>query len=294
MEEEAKPVLVNKFSSSMTMGAVVPLAILIAGAGIVIFISSILHSQSSYRDLVHDLNEKAFGNRWVAAYELSKVLANEKVPVDELPWLVAELISSYNSSQDERTRNFIVLALSTIKTKQATDFLTTLIDHENRDIRFHAMVALGNASHDLLPEGWQGKVLQAMKQYPQDTSLNVAGPMLFTQYAKAEENKNYINDLYALLSQNQNRYVQTALVTALFALEDERSLDYVRRIMLSNHQQLQIPEDQVQNLKLNLIKVAKNNPWPASKEIFQTALKAENAQHGEVVEIRLKELRDIL
>ena len=289
-KEESRPALVNKFSSSMTMGAVVPMAILLVGAGIVIFISSILQSQSSYRDLVKDLNEKAFGNRWVAAYELSKVLANNKVPEEEIPWITHELIASYANSRDDRTKNFVVLALGSIKSKETIDFLSTVLEHPDKDIRFHAMVALGNCEDHHLPSQWQEKIVQSMLKFPDDISFNVAASMVIAQHSKSENSK-IANHLFSMMQSSSNKYIQASLVTALFALHDSRSLVYVKNLMLGNEDQLDLAADQLQNIRLNLIKVAKLRNWVMAKEIFQIAL---NQEQGTLVKLRLEELKSIL
>jgi hypothetical protein len=59
-------------------GIAVPIAIVLVGALIIFGVTKMLSSGKNHRDLIDEMNSKTFGNRWVAAYELSKFLAAQK------------------------------------------------------------------------------------------------------------------------------------------------------------------------------------------------------------------------
>ena len=64
-----------------------------------------LTTDRSYQDLLTEMESKSFGNKWVAAYELSKVIASSQVPKEEIPELIKRLGYIYKSSSvDPRTR----------------------------------------------------------------------------------------------------------------------------------------------------------------------------------------------
>ena len=101
--------------SSPLSGIAVPLAIVIVGALIIFGVTKMLSSGKNHRDLIEEMNSKTFGNRWVAAYELSKFLASSKIPKEDMPWVIENLSKVYYESVDARTRNFVVLALGSLK-----------------------------------------------------------------------------------------------------------------------------------------------------------------------------------
>src|SRR5680860_68395 len=94
--------------SSPLSGIAVPIAIVLVGAAIIFGVTKMLSTGKNHRDLVEEMNSKTFGNRWVAAYELSKFLAAQKIPAEDMPWVIENLSHVYKTSVYSRTRNFIV------------------------------------------------------------------------------------------------------------------------------------------------------------------------------------------
>ena len=82
-----RKLLENKYISSF----MVPLAIILVGALIIFGITKMLSTERTYRDLVREMQSKTFGNRWIAAYELSKLISTNRIPPSEHPWLVENL-----------------------------------------------------------------------------------------------------------------------------------------------------------------------------------------------------------
>jgi hypothetical protein len=74
--------------SSPLSGIAVPIAIVLVGGMIIFGVTKMLSSGKDHRDLVEEMNSKTFGNRWVAAYELSKFLAAQKIPKEDMPWVI--------------------------------------------------------------------------------------------------------------------------------------------------------------------------------------------------------------
>ena len=125
--------------------AVIPLAVILVGVLVVAGVSAMLNSDPSYKGLVRTLQSKTFGNRWVAALELSKVIAAKGIPESDIPWLLENLNQLYgNASGDPRTRNFIIVAAGALKDARAIPLFLRGLDDEDAEVRLHAVVALGN------------------------------------------------------------------------------------------------------------------------------------------------------
>jgi hypothetical protein len=130
--------------SSPLSGIAVPIAIVLVGALIIFGVTKMLSSGKNHRDLVDELNSKTFGNRWVAAYELSKFLAGNKIPQEDIPWVIENLVSVYENSADANTRNFVVVALGSLNNVLCVDLLNKALNDPDPKTKFNAAVALGN------------------------------------------------------------------------------------------------------------------------------------------------------
>src|SRR5690606_663220 len=132
--------------SSPLSGISVPIAIVLVGALIIFGVTKMLSTGKNHRDLVDELNSKTFGNRWVAAYELSKFLASSKIPKEDMPWVIENLSKVYRETVDARTRNFVVLALGSLNNPLCLPVLNTALEDPDHQVKFNAVVALGNMS----------------------------------------------------------------------------------------------------------------------------------------------------
>ena len=137
---ETKKLLENPVVGSL----VVPIAIVLVGALIIFGVTKMLSTDRSYKDLVRELHSKTFGNRWIAAYELSKQISAKKIADEEVPWLVTNLSDIYEQAVDPRTRNFIIVALGAIKNEQALPVILKGLNDKDPNVQFHSMVAIGN------------------------------------------------------------------------------------------------------------------------------------------------------
>ncbi len=125
-------------------GITVPILIVLVGALIVFGVTKMLSTGKDHRDLVDELNSKTFGNRWVAAYELSKFLAAKKIPQEDIPWVIENLSKVYFESVDNRTRNFVVLALGSMGNPLALPVLNKALDDQDPQVKFNAVTSIGN------------------------------------------------------------------------------------------------------------------------------------------------------
>ena len=155
LENEPKSVPVKQMLEKGPLSGIsVPIAILLIGGLFIFGVTKMLSSGKDHRDLVMEMNSKTFGNRWIAAYELSKFLAAQKIPSQDIPWVIENLSSVFQNSQDPRTRNFIVLALGSLKNLLCLDTLNLALKDQDHQVKFNAMVSIGNLSL-LEDEDWQ-------------------------------------------------------------------------------------------------------------------------------------------
>lgn len=128
---------------------VVPIAIVLVSAFIIFGVMKMLSSERTHRDLINEMHSKTFGNRWVAAYELSKLLAASKIPDSEKPWVIQNLAQIFSETPDARTRNFIIIALGTFNSDSILPTLEKALSDEDAQVKFNAVVTLGNLANTL-------------------------------------------------------------------------------------------------------------------------------------------------
>jgi HEAT repeat protein len=154
--------------SSPLSGIAVPIAIVLVGALIIFGVTKMLSTGKNHRDLIEEMNSKTFGNRWVAAYELSKFLASQKIPKEDMPWVIENLSSVYKTTIDPRTRNFVVLALGSLNNPLSLPVLNAALEDQDSQVKFNAVVSLGNMSQGS-EISWDK--VEALLQQEQDPGL---------------------------------------------------------------------------------------------------------------------------
>jgi hypothetical protein len=140
-----------------------PLFVIGLAAFLIWGVVSIVSVEKGYKELVQELHSKTFGNRWVAAYELSKFLSNNKIPEEDMDWFVSQLSAVYQSTQDERTKVFITTALASLESDKVIPFLNKGLQSESGKILFQVLVGMANSKTS------QGLNLERVKQIAQDS-----------------------------------------------------------------------------------------------------------------------------
>ncbi len=139
--ERPKKILDNPILGSL----VLPIAIVLVASLIIFGASKLLFAERTYKDLVSEMSSKTFGNRWIAAFELSKLLATSSIPKNEIPSLVEDLTQIYKTTDDIRTKDFLIVAIGTLKSEASLPLLAFVLENEkDPNILFHAILALGN------------------------------------------------------------------------------------------------------------------------------------------------------
>lgn len=235
-------------NKSPLSGIAVPIAIVLVGALIIFGVTKMLSSGKNHRDLVEELNSKTFGNRWVAAYELSKYLASSRIPEKDIPWVAENLIQLYERSEDARTRNFIVLALGTLKHPLIFPTLNKAIDDADAQVRFNAVVSLGNLAPEVEID-WAK--LEALLNSSDDIGLKQA--ILLTVAARRKGDGERI--LLPYLT-SQERMLRYSAAMGLIYYNREEILPVLKEIFAlsyENRDPLELNGAQVEILKLNVL-----------------------------------------
>lgn len=249
MSDEKSPAPTKKLlDKSPLSGIAVPIAIVLVGALIIFGVTKMLSTGKNHRDLVAELNSKTFGNRWVAAYELSKYLASSKIPSQDVPWVVENLIQVYNQSVDARTRNFVVLALGTLKHPLSAELMNKAVNDEDPQVKFNAIVGLGNLSKDSTID-WENLKTQLMTT--SDEGIKQA--IIFTMATHKIEGGELI--IKPLMGASE-RMVRYAAATALIYYNPSESNKIIEEIFALPYDQFaggQLNGSQAEVLKLNVL-----------------------------------------
>jgi HEAT repeat protein len=284
-ENEPKP---EKILEKPLMGGIaVPIAIVLVGALIIFGVTRMLSVGKSYKDLVTELHSKTFGNRWVAAYELSKVIASNSVPEEDKPWLVENLSTVYKNSIDARTRNFVILALGNISTKECVGALDLGTQDKDPQVKFNSVVSLGNLAPDLLINFKWNRVISLLAS--DDAGLRqVSSYALANHYVKDAE-----TEISKLLSDGDIN-VRYAAAISLIPYQNKMSVNTLKEISnLSYSVKLKEKYNaaQVEVLKLSMITALKKSKWNVvNAELSKMVSDAGSAK----VSVRAQELLNIL
>lgn len=242
--------------SSPFSGIAVPIAIVLVGALIIFGVTKMLSSGKDHRDLVEELNSKTFGNRWVAAYELSKFLAAQKIPAEDMPWVIENLSQVYYESVDARTRNFIVMALGSLNNPKSLPVLNKALVDIDPQVKFNAVVSLGNMDKGLDIE-WD-KVIALFEQND-DLGLKQAALLTLATHKREEA----IPFARSLIQSNEASLRYAAAMVLIYAKQNEAkpALEEILNLRYDVVAPNALNGQQVESLKLNALDAIEKSEW---------------------------------
>ncbi len=267
-------------------GIAVPVAIVLVGALIIFGVTRMLSNGKGYRDLVDDLNSKTFGNRWIAAFELSKYLNGNQIDEADLPWLKENLSQIYTSSIDPRTRNFVILALGSLKDESIVPTLNKALEDEDPKVVFSALTSMANIGalkDDKVSWTQVEKIMNG-----NDALLSQASLLLAAQNKKVEAREN----IRQFLS-SENVYLRFAAATGLIYFSDYSALPTLEKILSMTDKDIneKLNGAQIEQLKLNVIgAIEKNKASEFIKLLSEISSKDENIK----VSTRAQKLLNVL
>lgn len=242
--------------SSPLSGIAVPIAIVLVGALIIFGVTKMLSSGKNHRDLIDELNSKTFGNRWVAAYELSKFLAGNKIPKEDIPWVIENLVSVYETSADANTRNFVVVALGSLNNVLCVDLLNKALNDPDPKTKFNAAVALGN-----MPLGtkidWK-KIEELVKQ-DEDPGLKQVSLLTMAAHKQPQAEEMSLG-----LLNSSEKTIRYAAATVLINYKREEAKPVLDEIMGLRYDVAVAGElngAQVEGIKINVLTILENSNW---------------------------------
>lgn len=272
--------------SSPLSGIAVPIAIVLVGALIIFGVTKMLSTGKDHRDLVEEMNSKTFGNRWVAAYELSKFLAAQKIPKEDMPWVIENLSRVYRESVDARTRNFVVLALGSLNNPLSLPVLNAALGDQDPQVKFNAVVSLGN-----MPKGsdidW-AKV-EAMLQQKEDTGLQQVALLTIA----AHDRPNIEEKALPLLNSAENTVRYAAAITLVKA-KNKAAIPVLEEILNLRYDVAEAGKlngAQVEGLKVNVLENLEKSKW---NELSYLVQKVEQEDTNVRVSTKAKQVLKIL
>lgn len=242
--------------SSPLSGIAVPIAIVLVGALIIFGVTKMLSSGKNHRDLVEELNSKTFGNRWVAAYELSKFLAAQKIPKEDMPWVIENLSQVYRETIDPRTRNFVVLALGSLNNPASLPVLNAALEDQDPQVKFNAVVSLGNMNKDSVID-WP-KVEALLKQTDDPGIQQVA------LFCLASHDRPNTQELALPFLNSSEKTMRYASATVLVKYKNQEAMPVLNEIMALKYDVAQAGElngAQVEGLKLSVLENVEKSKW---------------------------------
>lgn len=256
-ENQGSPTPSKKIlESSPLSGIAVPIAIVLVGGLIIFGVTKMLSTGKDHRDLIEEMNSKTFGNRWVAAYELSKFLAASKIPKEDMPWVIENLSKVYYESVDSRTRNFVVLALGSLNNPLTTPVLNKALEDLDPQVKFNAVVAIGNMKSGPSIE-WNK--IEAMLQQEEDPGLKQVALL-----ALASHNHPKIEELsLPLLNSNEKTIRYAAAIVLIRFKRDEVKpiIQELAELKYDNVTPGELNGAQVEGLKVSLLENIEKSNW---------------------------------
>lgn len=250
--------------SSPLSGIAVPIAIVLIGALIIFGVTKMLSSGKNHRDLIEEMNSKTFGNRWVAAYELSKFLAAQKIPAEDMPWVIENLSTVYRDSVDSRTRNFVVLALGSLNNPLSLKVLNAALEDQDPQVKFNAVVSLGNMTKG---SDIDWNKVEALLQ--QDTDLGLKQVTLLTM--AAHQRPNTEEKALSLLA-SPEKTIRYAAATVLIQNKNREAIPMLEEILNLRYDVAQAGElngAQVEALKMNILENLEKSKWNELSNVVQ-------------------------
>jgi HEAT repeat protein len=272
--------------SSPLSGIAVPIAIVLVGALIIFGVTKMLSSGKNHRDLVEEMNSKTFGNRWVAAYELSKFLASSRIPQEDMPWVIENLSQVYRESLDPRTRNFVVIALGSLNNPLTLPVLNAALEDQDHQVKFNAVVSLGNMD---VQEGIKWEKVEALIEQDKDPGLKQVALFTLASHKRPSTQEKALS-----LLNSGERTVRHAAATVLIYYKQNEAIPTLEEIMNLRYDVAKagaLNGAQVENLKMNVLESIEKSDW---NELTNLVEKVESTDSNVRVATKAKQVLKVL
>lgn len=280
-EVKKKKILENPLASSV----VVPIAVVLVGALVVFGVTKLLSSERSYKDLVREMHTKTLGNRWVAAFELSKLISSSQIPKEDIPWLITNLKEIYGDAKDPRTRQFAVVAAGALRNKTSAELLAQALNDEDEKVRFHAIVALGNMPRETEFSAWPAVIAYLDSK---DIGVIQAAALTLATHRVPQAKERLVGFLT-----HENRIMRYTAASGLANYKEEKAVPTLKEILFlepKGESGASLQAGQVEALKLSLLSSLERNQWPILNQELSIVAKQDKslkvaARAGEVLNL---------
>jgi hypothetical protein len=244
---------------------VVPIGIVLIGGLIVVGIARLLNTERTYEDLINEIDARQFGNKWVSAYELSKLLASSQIPESEKQNLVRRLSAVYQSGADEKTRNFLIVALASLNHPDAVETLQLALKDPDPKVVFNALAGLGNLPKEYSDLITWSEVFTFLEH--EDPGLQQVAALTIGQHFVPEGEV-----LLVKLLASPSRAVKYSASMALINYKNKEILPIIPEILNLDYPEtideaaLGFNQVEVEGLKLSVIDGLMRNKWRSFNE----------------------------
>lgn len=286
--------LKNKIKAeSPFSGITVPILIVLLSILLVAGITRMLTTDKGYVSLVEELKDKTFGNRWVAAFELSKYLSSSQIPPEDIPWLENQLIEIYkNSAMDPRTRNFLVLAAGSLQGEKSFELVELALQDNDPEVLFGAVSSL--AKFKSIPDSfsWERVLQIAEGKVILDEVLQHTAIVVLTHYGRKEVTPL----LQSNLASSESKNLKDISAIALMHFNLWEGLPRLQELLKAPYEQKVEGAEQSLNVeanKLNVIQAAKvlvDKKIPIPEQILNLLQEVEKNDPNIQVRTRAKEV----
>lgn len=137
--ETKPPSLISQF-------VVFPLAIVVVGVSIYLFLGILTSEGRSGRDYLQTIKRGGINSRWQAAYELAKVLAVERQQGRLDPRFADDIVRLFEASKhdDPRVRRYLARAMEMVDDPKVVDALIGALEDADEETRLFAIHSLGS------------------------------------------------------------------------------------------------------------------------------------------------------
>ncbi len=147
VEEATAPIEEQDVPRSRLIGqfVVFPLTIVIVGVAIYLLLGLLTAEDKTAEDYLNTIRVGGINSRWQAAYELSKVLAEEQRQGRVSPKFVGEMIRIFEASRadDPQVRRYLALAMKMVRHPALVPVLISALDDPDDETRIYAAFSLG-------------------------------------------------------------------------------------------------------------------------------------------------------
>jgi len=163
---------------------VVPALIVLAAVAVFLLAIRLTQATHSPDQYLQDLRSDSTQKRWQAAYELSKLIAQDpKVSQDPALRTAAVAAFSEGGKDDPRLRSYLALVLGNLKEKSAVPTLEDGLLSADAEVRLHCLWALGEIGDTSAGDS----ILKAAEDPDAGVRLMAIGALSALRYAGAKD-----------------------------------------------------------------------------------------------------------